>query len=648
MAPRAVRVTGYLALAGLVAALAHHVDAFPGAYDLAVRVASAASALVYLAALGAAAGAIGRRLARACALVPEDRGLAAALALTFGLGALGFAALALGYAGVLARPAVLTLLALCCLSGKDELGPLLSDLRWAVARDGASGFYPVIAGALALALVMALAPPVFGDEGLYQAFLPARYAAAGAIPLTGESKYAYTPPLCHALAALGVAYGVPEAPRLDQWLAGLVLLLGLAGWARQRGAPPGLAVVLYLGTPIAFLSLSLANVTTTKTLFQTMVLVALCELADAPAVRRAVGVGLLLGAFLWVKQVALATVAFLALALLAGRPAPRALLGLALVVAGVVGGPYFLKNAVLTGDPLYPYLWPHLEGRGWNAILAYNELVSCRRVVDDRPVSGSAALSEILAGPDRSNYEGAGLGVLLFGASSALLLAAGPLAARLAAFLLVYLALWTYGTGPLVSRSLVPLVPALCLLVATGLGRAKRAGGRAFAALVNAVVLAVAACTAPAAQILAGLPYELGLEDELACRVRSTGDVARALALVDHVLPPGTRVLALNSGSWPLFTHCTLVLSKDVGGAFALDTPASHRFLEEVTHVALPPPSLKTREDALSAMRAHDLHHLLVAKGLEAELEGYSILGLLKPDLKPVFDAHGFRLYRIE
>lgn len=142
-------------------------------------------------------------------------------------------------------------------------------------------------------------------------------------------------------------------------------LVALAALGRRLGLPPtatALAVVLYAGLKRAFPILALgAGNDHAATFFTLAGLEAVLLLAAAPSLGVGVYLGLAVGLLLGTKFLGLLFVPLLAAVLviawlLSRRAVGRlaAALGLALVVAAISGGYTYARNAVTTGNPLYP------------------------------------------------------------------------------------------------------------------------------------------------------------------------------------------------------------------------------------------------------------------------------------------------------
>lgn len=626
---------------------------WPGTYELFVQSLRALRGATYLTVLGLAGYGAGRRVFDACGFAPRGLSITCAMSAGFGIGVLGLASLALGYAGAVSGAAAWGIAATALAIGARPIRALGGEL----ARRGAGGpaLWSVLAVVCGVWFLVALCPPIFGDEAVYQALLPEQFVREGRIPVGGDNRYVYYPLLCQALAAFGIAAGVPEAPRLGQWLFGVLLLALMDGWARWRGARGGVAPLLYLGIPIAALSLALANVTSAKTFYQTAFLVALTELVDEPGWRRAVGVGLLLGVFMWVKQVALASFGVLAIGVVAGWPVGRKYLAGALFVGGLVVLPYLAKNAIVTGNPVFPFGWHQLGGRGWNSVLEWVDQDACDRVRDASPGRIVARVAGMFWGPDRSNFEDAGVGVHVLALAPLLGLAAYDRRARVVALGVgVYALLWAFGRGPLRTRTLMPVMPALMVGYAVGARALEEALGKA--AWVGAALVAVVlVAQAPVSAIGGSAPYLLGLETQRAYMMRGTGGVYAGFEEMDRVLPAGTRVLALFSRYQGLFTHCAIVTASDIGGSFARATEAEERRLREVARNAkwvegpqgLVVPTVRTRAEAVAAMRERRLTHVVVDRAVMAQAMEQSVLPLLMADLDPIMDRGGVMVYRL-
>lgn len=254
-------------------------------------------------------------------------------------------------------------------------------------------------GVLVLALLAALAPPTAKDTLLYHLAVPKAYVRAGSGVEVFHNVASYYPLGVEMQAVWALLLGGLGPPHVGEAAAGAItfafapLLLAIVyGWARERGLDRGWAMIA---------ALAIAGIPTTYHVAAS-VYVDLALAAYMALVMRAAGrwwttlraewlarLALALGAALCIKLTAGFVVAPLAAlialrAWLAGRrTAPAARIraaarltagGLAgLAVAGVIAGPWYVRNWIRTGSPFFPFYVDVFGGRapGWDLERSY-------------------------------------------------------------------------------------------------------------------------------------------------------------------------------------------------------------------------------------------------------------------------------------
>jgi hypothetical protein len=331
--------------------------------------------------LNAAAWAVGRSLlVRIC---PERRGIPGlgeaghVLAALLGFAALAFVALALGLIGFLQRP----LLALGTL-GAGAWGLVAISRAVAGWRPRLRpADLPTIAAGLFLAtfVLAGLSPMLQHDDASYHLLLPRLYLDEGVIPALPFLLFANMPHVVEVLWTWGLACGDYTAVKL--------LPLGFVGWtlaglwghtARRAGRlGAGLLLVAFMASKSLQWHLGLAYVEPVLGAYllgAALALVAWWRTGNRGDLRL---VGLLGGVAAAGKYTAWFFAAVLvaaALGRLAWRRPPgawRAAGALTLWTALPVA-PWLVKNAVVTGNPVYPNLWNLLGGPGWSAVQSHH------------------------------------------------------------------------------------------------------------------------------------------------------------------------------------------------------------------------------------------------------------------------------------
>jgi hypothetical protein len=348
-----------------------------------------ADLLTWLAML-AVATALGSRLTRR---VPYHS-LLEQIVFSAGLGLLCFALLTfgLGLVGALYRWLFWALLVAGGLLLWREFRALiraLRRLRWPRPR----GTWPIflslfIAATLLLVFPLALTPPTNWDSLVHHLVGPERYLQVHRFTTEFDNYLLLSPALSEMLFMLGMGLKGDVLPRLLHFAYLLLILGALVAfaaryWQRRLGL---LAVALFLSFPTAVQISTRAYVDSGLAFHTFAALYALLNWlspetlhADPQQARGSsrgwlVLAGLNAGAAAGIKYNGLMSFvilgAVLAWALFRRRLSTRDFLLGGLVVGALalaVAAPWYIKNIVVTGNPIYPMAW---GGRGWNEISA--------------------------------------------------------------------------------------------------------------------------------------------------------------------------------------------------------------------------------------------------------------------------------------
>ncbi|UCF89045.1 MAG: glycosyltransferase family 39 protein, partial [bacterium] len=293
--------------------------------------------------------------------MPEAR---AAVTVGLGMGILSCEALLLGMAGLFTRPA-LTLLVLAVLL----VGLLIQRVRrdhhipeFEAVSQGARGPLMLVGAALLINLAYLLVPPVFFDAVTYHLELPSRYLLEGRIFHVGENLYSGYPQLVEILYGAGLGLdGVALAGMIS--LTSFILTLALLwGWGRKRfgdeGSAWGLAI-LALSPPLMILVGFFHN-DWFAAFFTLAAVFLLMEGSRQAGVMLLAGVMAGLAGGCKYTSLAFAFAAPLAAGIMVdvlGKERFRAGPWLLFLASALIAGsPWYIKNLIFTGDPLYPLL----------------------------------------------------------------------------------------------------------------------------------------------------------------------------------------------------------------------------------------------------------------------------------------------------
>jgi hypothetical protein len=428
--------------------------------------------------------------------------------------------------------------------------------------------WALLPGLLVLAplLLMATVPPWYQDDMTYHLALPRQFAVAGGYFVPDDNIFTFLPlgweSVLSLLYALGEApaHYPPFNPRLlSVWTAGFAAL-ATTGLARSVGAPRGLAWVAGL---LLLLHPTLMHYAPSAYVEPWMLLlVALAAQGVARCMasgERAwlVPAGIFAGLSASAKFPGLVVTGLLGLGLMLdglGRRGDRSLLRRLLLfgcTAAVVGSPFYLRNWIQRGNPVFPSAWGLLGGEGWSSLRAWawGEILS-------NYGAGRAPLDYLLL-PWRffatrdmfDTFEGSNGPVLALGLVAASLLCwrlraqrerFGPLALVLG-YALGFSLFWALSTQQM--RFWLPALPALVAVTVAGLAGLSQ---RLRAPLLGAVLLLSAGWTAGLERQVWDRqhtgPWLRGTMDEGAVLGALLPDSYGIFPEVHRLVPPGGRV----------------------------------------------------------------------------------------------------------
>lgn len=350
--------------------------------------------LLFVILLVAWSGAIGLAILRRLAPVPEHRTDALALIVPLGLGTLAMAALALGEAGALTSLGIGAVLAAGAWIGVRETMLYRSGFssppreaspssgnRWDRLID--RGFDLVLVAGIVGSLLVALKPATDGDALCYHLQVPKIFLAAGAVGFEPDLHETIYPLVTEMLYAVALAIRSPVACRLIQWVFGLVFAASVTALARptlgRRARWAGTVALLVpavsngMGAPLNDVALAA---------FGNVALLAWVRWHDRPTTGAAILTGILAGLALGVKYPALVWTGLLGLAMLGvawrdrrdpERGVRTRVLAPALAfgcVVLLVGGVWYLRGYLHTGNPVYPFFKDTFDGAGIDDVLA--------------------------------------------------------------------------------------------------------------------------------------------------------------------------------------------------------------------------------------------------------------------------------------
>lgn len=490
-----------------------------------------------------------------------------------GLAAVSLAFFGLGAAGQLGRLqafGVMGGLSVLALAGLRRLpwGPIVRA-RFLVPHAGRGAWVRAVQAALlaifVLALLRALTPPLAWDALVYHLTGPQRFIERGGFFGGLDIPHAYFPGLMEGLFTAGLLLKSDVAAQVTHLAVAGVALLAVYAFAAHRLTPAaGWTALALLATSGSLVGLATQPyVEWGVMLYGFLAFWALDEALARDDPRRLALSGLLAGCALAAKYTAVGVVAplgiyLLARALRSARRTPaRRFPGWPGVLAW--GGaaclpplPWLLRNALWTGNPVYPFVFGGWNWDGWKAAWF------------SRPGTGLIAEPWRLATVPwdlTTAVQGAGfdvdLGPLFLGLAPLAVIVAVRAPWVTAARLVVLLgfALWLLGVAQSEllqqGRLLLPVLPFLALLLAAAIGGAWRLA--LLQLRLHLLLPPVMGLVLALVLLRFGLgtlaeppfPVLLGAETRPAYLERRLGEHYRALDFVNRALPPDARVLML-------------------------------------------------------------------------------------------------------
>ncbi len=279
----------------------------------------------------------------------------------FGLGSalLSLAVLVVALLGILHSWLLLCLLAAAAfLIPFTDFGSPLREARAKVTASAVAAILPF----LALAAICAIAEPGSTDALRYHLSLPAQYLKQHSMQPLPNNFYSFWPMSVEMLYTAGLSVASENAPALIHLTFALAVLLLLQSMSASS-APIGPAVLAFT-MPAVAINAGLPFVDQALSFYVIAAFRAQQRFVETRARCWAVLSGLLCSAAIATKYTGLWAAVALGLVLVLRRGRPRHLLAFLLSLA-VFSGPWLIRNAYHTGNPVYPYfdtLWGRPDG----------------------------------------------------------------------------------------------------------------------------------------------------------------------------------------------------------------------------------------------------------------------------------------------
>lgn len=338
-------------------------------------------------------------------------------------------------------------------------GPLLAWLGLGVALARPWRERPAapaaLGGLLALGPILAMAsvPPWYRDELVYHLSLPQHFAAAGAYVQPDDNVFRAFPMGWESIVSAWMVLGGPNPRLLGAWTVAATAL-GVAALARRAGASPaaaGAAAATFLVVP------TVAEFGASAYVEPWLCLLVAMALLDVLDDRWTAG--------LWAGLAASVKYPGLAVALFVVVLLPRGARPRAVLAAASLGAPFYVRNWIERGNPVFPLAYEVFGGEGWDAVRAWGYAVTLRDYgAGQAPLDWLLLLPRLLT--SRALHQGFEGSVGPFVLVGLALVRRQP---RLAAWVLLWTAWWA-----LTVQQVRFWMPALAVLIALGAARAPR------------------------------------------------------------------------------------------------------------------------------------------------------------------------------
>lgn len=232
-----------------------------------------------------------------------------------------------------------------------------------------------LAGVLALLSLILCALPPDGNEWdalAYHLAFPKLYLQAGSIVEIPFMHQSYFPPLQDMLYLWGLSVVSGEAAaKTLHWAVGMLTVLGAVGFLQRRGVSGAWGAALLLGAPAFLWQMFSAYADLATALYASLGLFALVYGVQEGSHRWLWLSGVLMGFALATKYTALLTAGLWGVVGLVWLVRTRqarlvpTLMGAGLL-AGAIGAPWYLRNYLWTGNPVYPFAHEIFGGKNWS------------------------------------------------------------------------------------------------------------------------------------------------------------------------------------------------------------------------------------------------------------------------------------------
>lgn len=224
-----------------------------------------------------------------------------------------------------------------------------------------------------LSLALCMLPPDGNewDALAYHLAFPKLYLQAGRMVEIPFMHQSYFPPLQDMLYLLGLALGSESAAKVMHWAMGTLTVLGAAGFVQRHGGSGAYAAVLVLGVPAFLWQMFSAYADLATALYTSLALFGLAHAIRERASWWVWLAGVMMGFALATKYTALLAWGLWGLIGIGWLWHERAMplartLALSGLLAVALGSPWYLRNWMWTGNPVYPFAYALFGGKNWS------------------------------------------------------------------------------------------------------------------------------------------------------------------------------------------------------------------------------------------------------------------------------------------
>jgi len=247
---------------------------------------------------------------------------------------------------------------------------------------GRSPLYGLMWGLVGLLLLMGLVLCLLPPDGnewdalAYHLAFPKLYLQAGGMIEVPFMHQSYFPPLLDMLYLLGLWLGGEPCAKVFHWLMALLMTVGTAAFVNRLGGQGVWSALLLMGTPVIVWQSFSAYIDLSTALYGGLGAFALVSgLTPSPQPDRGRGLlwlaGVMMGFALATKYTALLLYGLWGLIGLLWCWQARWGVGMRTVVlagllALMIGAPFYIRNWLWTGNPVYPFAYEIFGGKNWS------------------------------------------------------------------------------------------------------------------------------------------------------------------------------------------------------------------------------------------------------------------------------------------